>query len=356
VLVLMVVGACVVGGGGWVARALLNHGDLPADTTADQAFYVATDFLARPGIFGLVLAALTAALMSTVDTLITAVAAITVNDVYRVHVRPDASEKQLMRVARITSVSVTVLGVILVPVFMNFDSIYDAHGAFTAAVTPPLVVTLLMSVFWRRYTATAATCTIVGGLAAIGFSLFVPEVVIPFAHGVPMKEDVGEGLFSGMKQFKFMRACYGIGVSTIIATVVTLFTKPEPVERQRGLVMGTIADALKRYKGTAGSERDTTRALATPRRLDVEATPRGEARLPIVTLSVALANRLEAVLGDLVHVTDTRWWLGGLRSTHAVVGGVEADDEITIMLGPQTYETVVSPSRRQRPMRVERLY
>jgi Na+/proline symporter len=73
VVILMVVAACVVGGGGWIARAMVNHGDLPNTVEASQAFYVATELLSSPGVFGLVLAALTAALMSTVDTLITAV-------------------------------------------------------------------------------------------------------------------------------------------------------------------------------------------------------------------------------------------------------------------------------------------
>ena len=202
-------------------------------------------------MFGLILAALTAALMSTVDTLITAVAAVVVNDVYRPYIRPLASDRELLRVARVSSVTVTALGVALVPLFMMFDSIYEAHGAFTAAVTPPLVVTLLFSVFWRRFTRTAALWTLVGGMAAIGLSLFVPEVIRPFAHGVPMVE-VDDGFLSGMKQYKFMRAFYGLAVCSVIGVVVTLFTRPEPEERQRGLVWGTIADALRTLQGHGG--------------------------------------------------------------------------------------------------------
>ena len=152
--------------------------------------------VSRPGVFGLILAALTAALMSTVDTLITAVSAIVVNDVYKPYIRPEAADRELLRVARVCAVSVAILGVVLVPLFMMFDSIYEAHGAFTAAVTPPLLVTLLLSVFWRRFTRTAALCTLVGGLAAVGLSIFVPEVIRPFAHGVPMQE-VEDGFLSG---------------------------------------------------------------------------------------------------------------------------------------------------------------
>src|SRR5690554_6436904 len=100
-LVMMPLTAVVVSSGGWVARALVHAGALP-DMPAKQAFFVAAEFLSMPGVFGLVLAALTAALMSTVDTLITAVAAIVVNDVYKPYIKPHATEKRLLVVARVS--------------------------------------------------------------------------------------------------------------------------------------------------------------------------------------------------------------------------------------------------------------
>ena len=166
----MPVAACVVASGGWVARALVHAGVLPEGLRADKAFFVATEFLSRPGVFGLILAALTAALMSTVDTLITAVSAVFVNDIYRPYLHKSATDGEQLKVARICAVSVTVLGVLLVPLFMRFESIYSAHAAFTAAITPPLVVVLLLSVFWRRFTRTAAVWTLAGGMIAITVS------------------------------------------------------------------------------------------------------------------------------------------------------------------------------------------
>ena len=58
-------------------------------------------------MFGLIAAALTAALMSTVDTLVTAVSAIAVNDIYKPK-NPEASERSL-GVARISALSVMIL-------------------------------------------------------------------------------------------------------------------------------------------------------------------------------------------------------------------------------------------------------
>ncbi len=356
VVILMPVGACVVASGGWVARAMVNAGVLPSDIKSDEAFFIASELLSHPGIFGLILAALTAALMSTVDTLITAVSAITVNDLYRPYVRPDASEKHLLRVARICALGVTIFGVLLVPLFMNFKSIYSAHGAFTAAVTPPLVVTLLMSVFWRRFTRKAALCTLIGGMIAILISLVYPQVIAPLAHGVPMEETSG-GLLDGMKQFKFMRAFYGTVVSVVIGFVVTWFTRPEPFDRQRGLVWGTISDALRRYKGSAGREEKHAPAMAQVARMEVEPALSGEGRLPGVTLSRGLAEKIQASDGDLLYVTDRRWWLGGLRSSHAVVDTIEeGTEEPIVRLGPQTFETVVASSRVDKAFQVEKLY
>jgi SSS family solute:Na+ symporter len=354
VLVLMPLAACVVASGGWVAQALVQAGMLPPDLAPGEAFFIASEFLSTPGIFGLILAALTAALMSTVDTLITAVSAVVVNDVYK-PCRPKAKDPELLRVARISAVSVTLLGIALVPIFQQFKTIYEAHGAMTAAVTPPLVVVLLLSVFWRRFTAPAALATVVGGTLAIALSIFVPQVIEPFAHGVPAG-DRGEGLLGGMTQYKFMRACYGICISLAIGVGVTLFTRPEPSHRQRGLVWGTVAAAIEHYKGSPGSESAGRQALALPLAGDVEPDPRGQARLPVVSISRSLARELEAEPADLVYITDRRWWTGGLNSVHAIVGEVVDGDGPAVRMGPETFTSVVAKKRGVEPVKVQKLY
>jgi len=352
-LVLMPIAAIVVASGGWVARALVNTGDLSPETEGAEAFFVAAEFLSQPGVFGLVMAALTAALMSTVDTLITAVAAIVVNDVYKPK-HPEATDADLLRVARGSSIGVALIGIALVPLFMMFESIYAAHGAFTAAVTPPMVVALLFGVFWKRYTTTAAIWTMAGGAFAIVVSIFIPDVVAPFAHGVPPKE-VGDGLFEGAKQYKFMRAFYGLSVSAIIGVVVTLASKPRDAQSLRGLVWGTVADALARYKGSPGTEAEGNWVRATVAKATRE-LGRNDAGLPLVNLSKSLAEQLEVGQGNLVFVSDTRRWLGGLRASQAVVGEiVDAAGGTVVTLDAGMYEGIVTASRADKPLRIKRL-
>ena len=88
------------------------------------------------------LAALTAALMSTADTLVTAVSAIFLNDIYRPYIKRNATDRHYLVVARFTSLTTCVLGMLLVPIYLLSDTIYGAHGMFTAAVTPPIVVAI----------------------------------------------------------------------------------------------------------------------------------------------------------------------------------------------------------------------
>jgi SSS family solute:Na+ symporter len=352
---LMFVGALVVASGGLVARAFTNAGVLP-EVPAREAFFIAAELLSHPGIFGLILAAMTAALMSTVDTLITAVSAVTVNDLYRTYCRPQATDPQLLRAARIAALSTSAIGVLMVPVFMQFDSIYRAHAAFTAAVTPPMVVALLLAVFWRRFTRTAALWTLAGGLVLMAASMLFPALIKPFAHGVA-GGDIAWDFLAGMREQEFMRACFGVACCAAIAVVVTLLTRPEPLEKQRGLVWGTIGDALCHYKGSPGRESRVTRALALPQQLRQRLPHFGTAELEGVRISPALGRALDAQVGDLLYVTDARWWTGGLHSAHVIVAEISTQptNEPTVALDDTAYRNVVG-RRQDRPVRVERLY
>jgi len=351
---LMFVGALVVASGGLVARAFTNAGVLP-EVPAREAFFIAAELLSHPGIFGLILAAMTAALMSTVDTLITAVSAVTVNDLYRPYFRPQATDPQLLRAARIAALSVSAIGVLMVPVFMQFDSIYRAHAAFTAAVTPPMVVALLLAVFWRRFTRTAALWTLAGGLVLMTASMLFPAMIKPFAHGVA-GGDIAWDFLGGMREQTFMRACFGVVCCAAIAILVTLLTRPEPAEKQRGLVWGTIPDALHRYKGSPGREGEVTRALARPQRLERRLPHFGAAELEGVRISDTVARALDAQTGDLLYVTDPRWWTGGLHSAHVIVAEIAAQPgQATVALDEGAFRNVVG-NRLDRPVRIEKLY
>ena len=303
----------IVGGPGWVGNAIsrMSPDQLSPDTQGSQAFVLIAHLLCKPGVFGLMMAALIAALMSTVDTMLNALAAVCVVDVYQPYLAPGRSDRHYLKAARIVSVAATVIGLALVELFSRFESIYEAHAAFTAAVTPPLAVAVLLGVLWKRYTPAAAFWTLVIGVAAAVVSFYEPEIVRPFMnlHGMPADA-----------RPSYMRALFLLIVSGVGGVVVTLFTRPKPESEIVGLWIGSIEAGRAKFKNGRPNDRAGRPVLTRLRIVDRD-LPRASESLPdhaVVSLSRNEMAELSAEPGDLLYLADARRWLGGLRSLHAV--------------------------------------
>jgi SSS family solute:Na+ symporter len=316
-LVLMPLAAIAVSGAGWFGLAATRHGDLFETTPADEIFVAATDLLAMPGLYGVIMAALLAALMSTADTLINASSALLVNDVYRPYLRPGRSETHYLRAARWTSLLAAGAGLALVPLYASFGTIYEAHGAFTAAITPPMAVALLLAFVWPRFTPRAALWTLVGGTALMFVSIAFPAIVTPFAHGIP--PDGG---------YKYIRAFFGVVVSTGIALAVTPFTRPRDASALEGLTVWSLARVRRRFLGgdPAAGGRSRLRAVVGPSAPATVGATEAAVPEPAVAIDRRAMEALGVREGGLLFVNDARWWLGGLRSTRIRALAAPADD------------------------------
>jgi SSS family solute:Na+ symporter len=294
--ILMPLAAIATSNAGWLGKAFVEAGLMPADTPSSKIFVNVADLLCRPGVFGLIMAALIAALMSTIDTLINAVAVVSVNDIYRPYIVKNKSDRHYLVTARIISLAAGAFGIVLVPIFQSFKSIYVAHGAFIASVTPPMVAAILMGAFWRRFTTPAAFWTLLGGSIAVALSIKYPLLITPFAQGV-----APEG-------YTFMRAVYGIAVSAIIGVLITAFTKPRDISEIKGLVIGTLDEAKRFFKGGEVNEERGKTADGMLKIIEGD---------KVLSLHQNAMTRMKARIGDIIYLSDARRWLGGLRSIHA---------------------------------------
>ena len=218
--------AIVVGNAGWVGKAIsvASPDVVPPNTSPDQIFVVVANIVALPGVFGFIMAALTAALMSTVDTLINATAAIYINDVHRPIKKwlkkydEDArtEDRHELVSARFASVAITTLGVLAVLAFKNFPTVYEAHGFFHSTLTPPLVVAIFLGIFWRKFTPAAVIATFLGGVTLMILGANYPGILIaPFDHGIEMNPD---------HPYSYIRALYNLVVCALVGVAVTLTT------------------------------------------------------------------------------------------------------------------------------------
>ncbi len=383
VLLIMPLSAIVVGGAGWIGKAIsVAHPEVLApNTSLDQIFVVVANIVASPGVFGFVMAALVAALMSTVDTLINATAAIFINDVYRPleqffrRRKSNSREKdrEELFAARLASAGITILGVVAVLAFKNFPTVYEAHGYFHSTLTPPLAVAIFLGVFWKKFTPAAVITTFLGGVALMILGARFPGILIaPFDHGIAMNPDhpysyiralyntvVCSGVavlavwttswqravvarVNGMaaaKKILFALAAVGVlafgavlmawgsfwlqvlaaaVVVSIIPIFVTATTPYDEEEKTRGLTAWSIDVAKRMFKGGEPNEFGGEPVTVEWKIIEDDGQDR-------VYLSAEDLKTLAANPGDLVYLCDRRSWLGGLKSIHSVFG--EPHDE-----------------------------
>ena len=226
ILFMLPLSAIVVSNAGWLAKAIsITSPDLvPTNTDPDQVFVVVANIIATPGVFGFIMAALTAALMSTVDTLINATAAIYINDIHRpikkyLKSKSDdkrKTDKRELLSARIASVAITTLGVLGVLAFRDFPTVYEAHGFFHSTLTPPLVIAIFFGIFWRRFTPAGVMTTFIGGIGLMVLGANYPGILIsPFDHGTPMDE---------AHPYSYIRALYNLFVCFSVGYLATVTT------------------------------------------------------------------------------------------------------------------------------------
>ena len=313
VLLVLPISAIVVSNAGWIGRAIANAvpGALPAGMEGNDVFVAVTNVVSSPGVFGFIIAALCAALMSTADTLVNASSAIIVNDVYRPLTKKKTNDKEQLKIARFTSIGVKVIAVILVPFFNSFDSIYEAHGWFHSTFTPPLVVAVFLGIFWKRFTTPAVIATFVLGAALMILGQFFPELVKPFSHGIELRP--GRGYY-------YIGALYNIVVCAGVGVIVSLFTEPEPKEKLKGLTLSDVNSLREIFKGSKPNDRLGEKVTVFWKLIDSDKN--------IVRFSKHEMDKMAAEVGDLVYVSDSRKWLGGLKSIHSVYGEPHEEEGI----------------------------
>ena len=311
VLIILPISAIVVSNAGWVGRAITNAvpNAFPVDLAANDVFVAVTNIVSSPGVFGFIIAALCAALMSTADTLVNASSAIIVNDVYRPLAKKIKNEKEQLELARWTSIGVKVIAVALVPFFNSFDSIYEAHGWFHSTFTPPLVVGVFLGIFWKRFTTAAVIATFLGGAFLMLLGQNFPELISPFSHGIELRPGRG---------YSYIGALYNIFVCAGVGIIVTFFTKSKSEKELSGLTIFDVHNLKSIFKGSPVNE-EKGEAINLNWKIK-------ENESDLVFFSKNDMKKMKANPGDLVFIEDSRWWLGGLKSVHSVYGNPHNKD------------------------------
>ena len=154
--------------------ALVSNVDtMPSLEHADRAYPWVAQFLPI-GFKGLVFAALAAAIVSSLASMLNSTATIFTMDIYK-----NASELKLVNIGRLTAVVALVIAVFVAPMLGVLDQAFQYIQEYTGLVSPGILAVFLCGLFWKHTTSKGS---IIGVLASIPIALllkFLP-LSLPF--------------------------------------------------------------------------------------------------------------------------------------------------------------------------------
>jgi solute:Na+ symporter, SSS family len=131
------------------------------------------------GLKGLVFAALIAALMSTLDSVLNGAASLVVNDLVKTRKRWRFSDRQLLLLSRVMIGFFMVAAALWAPMILRFEGIVEYFQSFLGHITMPVVVVFLGGLFWPGATSHGAFYTMLI-IFPVGFAAFLVGEVFGF--------------------------------------------------------------------------------------------------------------------------------------------------------------------------------
>jgi SSS family solute:Na+ symporter len=207
----------------------------------DEAYPWLLNNFVPVGLKGLAFAALIAAIVSSLSSMVNSTATIFSMDIYKQLINKGASEAKLVRVGRLGSTVALLVAVLIAPSLSNLQQAFQFIQEFTGFVSPGIFAIFIFGLFWKRATATAvkwaalATIPLSAGLKyavpampfldrmALVFVIVGVMVVVlslregkgPSPKAIPIKRDMfaTEGVFNAA----------AIGICGILAALYGLF-------------------------------------------------------------------------------------------------------------------------------------
>ena len=231
---------------GMIAYALSQSGKLVLDKP-DMAFPALVQALLPVGLRGLVVGGLLAALMSSLSSLFNSCSSLFTMDVY-VKLHPGASERTLVRVGRIATGVVVVLGVAWIPVMkLVAGALYEYLQIVQAYLAPPITAVFFLGVFAKRINAKGAVTGLI-----VGFILGMAKLAAQVLSGVGAVSPHLPAFVISFGLFNWLYFCLVLfGVSVLVIVTVSLMSAAPAPERLEGLTYATTtADGKEEARRT----------------------------------------------------------------------------------------------------------
>ncbi len=201
----------------------------------DTVFPTLVATLLPTGIRGLIVAALLAALMSSLASLFNSSAALFTVDIYE-KLRPGKGARHLLVVGRVATTVVVVLGMLWIPVMrvISGGGLYQYLQSVQGYLAPPITAVFLLGLFWKRLNSRGAVWALAGGFILGMFKLSSQAL---FGEG----KIENPAWLAAVGDFNFLYATGILFVASALLMVVgSLTSAPPPEAKVHGLTYLSI--------------------------------------------------------------------------------------------------------------------
>lgn len=142
--------------------------NLPTLEQADKAYPWLLQFL-PVGLKGVAFAALAAAIVSSLASMLNSTSTIFTMDIYKQYINKNANDRTTVNTGRISAFVALIIAVLIAPQLGNLDQVFQYIQEYTGIVSPGILAVFMLGLFWKKTTNKGA---IIGALASIPIAMY----------------------------------------------------------------------------------------------------------------------------------------------------------------------------------------
>ena len=208
---------------------------LPDGTpNADAAFPTLVAKILPAGVKGLVVCGILAALMSSLASLFNSSAMLFTIDFWK-RLKPQTSEKSLVRIGQVATVVIVILGILWIPIMRSVGNVlYNYLQDVQSVLAPGIAAAFLLGITWKRASAKGGQWGLLSGII-IGLTRLGAKVY--YSNATDAADNWFKAIFYDFNWLFFCGVM--LVVCCFVVIVVSLCTKAPDAQKIQGLVFGT---------------------------------------------------------------------------------------------------------------------
>ena len=185
------------------------------------------------GVLGIALAGLLAAFMAGMAANVSSFNTVFTYDIWQTYIKKHMPDTHYLNVGRLVTVAGIIIGVGTAFIAAGYNNIMNYIQALNGYFNAPLFATFIIAMFWKRASPWGGFAGLVMG--TVGAAVFQTAIGPNWSYMYPGGD---MSMKPNAQIVNFYAAITAFVVDAVVTVVVSLLTKPKPVDQLKGLMWG----------------------------------------------------------------------------------------------------------------------